>query len=324
MAFGSSPADRPPISIVIPSHSRADLLRRCLATVVRHAPVGSEILIVDDASKDSVISQAAAEYSGVRVVRQDRQSGFCAAANRGIAESRADVVELLNDDTEVEPGWVEAALRCFADPRVVAVAPLVLQIASVPERVDSAGDSYHIAGFAQKQWHGSYVAGAPAKAMPVFGASASSAFYRRDALVNAGMFSESLGSYFEDVDLSFRLRRAGGEIVFEPASRVRHHAHASYGRTSRSLLERQSRNEEQVFWRNMPASELWRAIPLHALALLAKGWRRWREGTLLPFAVGRLRAACGIREILDHRRRLHELGPAERLLPFLDRRLKWM
>src|SRR5205085_2041573 len=88
---------------------------------------------------------------------------------------------------------------------------------------------------------------------PVFGASASSAFYRRDVLVGVGAFPESFGAYFEDVDLSFRIRRAGWQIRFEPTSLVWHRGSASYGkRPRRRVLERQSLNEERVFWRNLP------------------------------------------------------------------------
>src|SRR5439155_17661490 len=90
----------------------------------------------------------------------------------------------------------------------------------------------------------------------VFGTSASAGFYRRSALDRVGLFPEEFGSYFEDVDLAFRLNRAGFRTMYEPASRVLHHVSASYGRLGRRLIERQSCNEERVFWRNLPASAL--------------------------------------------------------------------
>jgi GT2 family glycosyltransferase len=310
-------AEAPALSIVIPSHHRADLLRRCLASVLRCAPAGTEVIVVDDRSPSGLASMAAAEFPGVRAVRLERRSGFCAAANRGIAEAHAPIVELLNDDTEVEAGWAEAGLACLEDVRVAAVAPLVLQLDGSPApRIDSAGDCYHLGGFAAKRHRGKSPSAAGLSATPVFGASASSAFYRRELLLRVGGFPESFGSYFEDVDLSFRLRRAGGEIVFEPRSRVWHRVHASYGKPNRQLLEQQSRNEEWVFWRNVPAGQLWRAIPLHAAVLLAKSWRRWREGRLLPFLTGRLRAAAEVRELLRHRRALAKLGPGEWVMDF--------
>lgn len=310
------------LSITIPSHNRPDLLRRCLASVSRFAPAGTEVIVVDDASPGGVASAVALEFPAARAVRLPRRSGFCVAANRGIAEARAPIVELLNDDTEVEQGWAEAALECFRDSKVAAVAPLVLQLDGSPQpRIDSAGDRYHLGGFARKRQHGSRLEYSIAETASVFGASASSAFYRREMLIRVGAFPQSFGSYFEDVDLSFRLRRAGGEILFEPRSRLWHRVHGSYGKPNRRLLEQQSRNEERVFWRNVPARELWRAIPMHTAVVLAKGWRRWREGRLLPFLFGRLQAIAEFRELIRHRRMLADLGDSNGVLPYLDRDL---
>ena len=273
------------LSIAIPTHQRSDLLRACLHAVTTHAPAGTEIIVVDDASPDRAASQVAAAFTDVRVVRLDRQSGFAKAANAGIRASRGDIVEMLNDDTEVQPGWADAALRWFDDPGIGAVAPLVL---AWPDGriIDSAGDRYYIGGVAGKRGHGQPLSPEYVRACPVFGTSASAGFYRRAALDRVGLFPEHFGSYFEDVDLAFRLQRAGYRAMFEPTSRVLHHVSASYGRTGRRLIERQSCNEERVFWRHLPTS----AIPKHLAVLAGKAWRRLDEGTLLPWLFGRLRA----------------------------------
>jgi GT2 family glycosyltransferase len=110
------------------------------------------------------------------------------------------------------------------------------------------------------------------------------------------------------VDLAFRLHRAGFRVAYEPASRVWHRISASYGRPCGALLEQQARNEERVFWRNLPAAALVRALPLHMVVLAAKAWRRWREGRLLPFLRGKLRVLGEATELIRHRRRLRALG----------------
>lgn len=288
----------------------------CLASVSRFAPAGTEVIVVDDGSRGASVSRAAEEFAGVKVVRRPRAGGFCAAANAGISAAAAPVVELLNDDAEVTAGWADAALAWFANERIAAVAPLVLQndparrARGLPPLVDTAGDEYDLGGFARKRGHGRQwaaggeqrkaeepVSGPPSVHCPsptahyVWGASACAAFYRRAALLAAGGFPEHFGAYFEDVDLSFRLRRLGLEIVYEPASVVWHRVSGSYGRTpSRRTLERQSCNEERVFWRNVRGRRLVRALPRHAAVLAGKALRRWQEGTLLPWLLGRVRA----------------------------------
>jgi GT2 family glycosyltransferase len=300
------------LSIVIPTHGRPDLLRACLLAVARHAPAGREVIVVDDGSPSEEALGVAGQFAEVRVIRLARQGGFARAANAGIRASRGDTIELLNDDTEVQPGWAEAALRPFADQRVGAVAPLVL-IWPDGMAIDSAGDRYNLGGVAGKRGHGETLTAAYLQPCPVFGVSASSGFYRRSALERVGLLPESFGSYFEDVDLALRLRRAGFQAVYEPASRVLHHVSASYGRVGRRLLERQSCNEERVFWRNMPAHALPRGVPRHLAVLVAKAWRRGQEGTLCPWLFGRLRVLSEVRELRRHRRELCKITVTENL-----------
>ncbi|HSQ55841.1 MAG TPA: glycosyltransferase family 2 protein [Gemmata sp.] len=294
-----------PLSIVIPSHNRTDLLRLCLASLARFAPERSEIIVVDDGSRDEIVSLTAKEFAGVKVLRRSRAGGFCAAANAGIAAATAPLVELLNDDTEVTKGWAESALRWFADDRIGAVAPLVLQndparrACGLAPLIDTAGDEYDRGGFARKRSHGAESDGRTpvSHLLPpayVWGASACAAFYRREALVRAGGFPDHFRAYFEDVDLSFRLRGLGCEIVHEPTSVVWHRVSSSYGRKlSRRVLEQQSCNEERVFWRNIRGRERMRWLPRHAAVLAGKAMRRFQEGALLPWILGRLRAIAG-------------------------------
>ena len=290
------------LSVVIPSHSRADLLALCLRSVTSFAPPDTEVIVVDDGSADGLVARTASAFAGVRVVPLANRRGFCVAANAGIAAARGEVVELLNDDTEVTAGWADAALRWFADPRVAAVAPLVLQndparrARGLPPLIDSAGDEYDPGGFARKRGHDEPRGSSPRyrEPGPAWGASAAAAFYRRPAVLAAGGFPADFGAYFEDVDLAFRLRRLGFVAWFDPASVVWHRVSASYGRSpSRCVLEQQSRNEERVFWRNVRGRERARLLPRHAAVLAGKAVRRLQEGTFGPWATGRVRAWAG-------------------------------
>src|SRR5262249_45998296 len=156
--YGSSSANRRtavrlPLSIVIPSHNRPDLLSACLASVQSHAPAATEVVVVDDASPGAAVTETARRFPGVTVLRLPRRSGFAVAANAGIRASANPIVETLNDDTEVTAGWAEAALTWFSDPTVAAVAPLVLCWSGEQPNgptIDSAGDRYFVGGVAGK------------------------------------------------------------------------------------------------------------------------------------------------------------------------------
>ena len=254
---------------------------------------------------------AVAREFGLQGLRLDRRRGFCTAVNVGIRAASAPVVEILNDDTEVTPSWTAAALAAFADSSVGAVAPLALMslIGEGAERIDSAGDRFFVAGIAAKRGHAEPARPPYLQRCRVFGASASCGFYRREALEAAGLFPERFGAYFEDVDLAFRLHRAGYQIVFEPASRVYHRVSSSYRKCDRRVLEQQSLNEERVFWRNLPRPVLLRAIPRHFAVLAGKMWRRYREGNLGPFISGRLQMVAEIPEVMRHRRELQKRYP---------------
>lgn len=283
---------RPALSIVIPTYNGRPLLMICLASVHRHRPsdLPIEIIVSDDASTDGTADWLAATYPDVRLVRSDRNGGFVAAANAGIAAARGDYVQLLNNDTEVLPGWVEAGLAPFGDPAVGSVAPLVL-VRSDPDRVDSAGDCYSVLGWPYKRGHGQ-AAGRwlnhPSDR--VFGASGSSAFYRKSALDAVGRFDPALGSYYEDVDLAFRLHWAGHSCAFAPTCRILHAISASYDHARPDLQRRLARNAEILFWSNLPTSWLLAALVPHLAFTLTQAAARLARGRFRPFFLGKLDA----------------------------------
>jgi GT2 family glycosyltransferase len=284
--FSGSLSVRVRLSIVVPSFRRADLLRECLASLARHAPMGTEVVVVDDASPSTEIRDVATQF-GVRFVRLASRMGFCGAINAGLAATSGEFVEFLNDDTTVSSGWAEAALQHFQDHHVAAVSPCVV----LPDgTIDTTGDEYDPGGFARKRGHGERWRDGLFARGPVWGVSGVAGFFRRSALDQVGWLPTDFGAYFEDVDLAHRLGAAGYEARFEPESMVTHHLSSSYGRRpSRRTLERQSCNEERVFWRNTPRHAWKHHLPRHVAVLVGKAARRLEEGQFTPWLTGRIR-----------------------------------
>jgi O-antigen biosynthesis protein len=302
----------PLCSVVIPTYNGRALLERCLESVARHGPsdpaLAIEVIVADDASTDGTAWWLADSHPEVRVVALETNGGFCAAANAGIAAARGRFVQLLNNDTEVTEGWIEAGLAPFSDPTIASVAPLVL-VRSDPGRVDSAGDTYALTGWPTKRGHGQaadlFAGRAPEE---VFGASGSSAFYRSAALHRVGGFDPLLGSYYEDIDLAFRLRWAGYRCLFAPRCVIYHDVSATYDHGSPALQRRMARNAEIVFWANMPTRLLTLALVPHlAFVSLQAAWRLVR-GRLRPFLLGKCDALRAWREIKVRRQARAEIA----------------
>jgi O-antigen biosynthesis protein len=306
LADPAADAERAPLcSIVIPTYNGRELLDRCLTSIARHRPAAGgpsiEIIVADDGSTDGTSKWLSEVHPDIRLVRLEQNGGYCAACNAGIAAARGRFLQVLNNDTEVGAGWIEAGLAPFADEIVGSVAPLVL-VRSQPHRVDSAGDSYALAGWPAKRGHGQ-----PAdlfRSRPgeeVFGASGSSAFYRSEALRRAGSFDPLFGSYYEDVDLAFRLRWAGYRCVFASGCVIHHDVSATYDHKSVLLQRRMARNAEIVFWANMPPRLLALALLPHLAFIAAQGLWRLLRGRLRPFLLGKCDAVRVWRQIKARR-----------------------
>jgi O-antigen biosynthesis protein len=278
----------PKLTILIPSHQRADLLDACLRSI--HASTNRidqlQIIVIDDASPRNTVSTTASRYPAVTVLRQSRRQGFCAAINAGLQLAQADIVQVLNDDTEVTSDWHQPALERFAENKKLgSLAPLVRQYRN-PDLIDSAGDGYDPGGFAYSHGQGQLVTNEWLRARPVQSASASAAFYRRIALEAVNGFPNEFIAYFDDLEVGLKLREAGYDCLYEPQCQVLHHGSASHGKIpGRRLTQQLACNEERLFWRHS-SHQLLR----HAAVLSLKAIRRMREGMFIPFALGRCRA----------------------------------
>jgi GT2 family glycosyltransferase len=305
----------PTLSVVIPSWNGRHHLEGCLPSLRRHAPPGTQVIVVDDGSTDGTLDWLRREHPWVERVQTPANLGFCGAVNLGLQQATGEIVELLNNDTVVLPGWAEAALPHFRDPSVGSVAPLTLRL-DAPDIVDSAGQEYHLIGWARNIGYGRPLDAELSRPREVFGPSGCSGFYRRELLLRLGGLAEPYGAYFEDTDLAFRLRWAGYRCLYEPASRVLHRGSASYGTMPDRLVRLISRNEELVFWSNLPGRLLLAGLLPHLAFQMLRSVRQAQSGRLAAYVRGKLDALTLVPWILQRRRmlrRLHAAGPPPRL-----------
>lgn len=199
--------------------------------------VAHRVIVVDDRSPDDTVARVRERFPDVEVLEQETNRGFGATCNRGIAAGDGDVVVLLNNDVDADPGMLERLVAPLArEERVGSVAPLVLR----PDgRIDSVGlcADPTLAAFPRLQGREASAAGEERPLL--LGPSGSAAAYRRTALDDVGTFDEAIFMYQEDLDLALRLRAGGwGARVATDATCV-HHGSATIGRRS-AFQRRQS------------------------------------------------------------------------------------
>ncbi len=216
-------------AVIIANWNGAHHLRVCLNSLRRQTHPDFEIIVVDNGSTDDSLTMLAQDYPAVRVLALEENYGFVVACNRGAALTNADVLVMLNNDTEAEPQWLEALCRALEEHPEAGSAASKMLLFDRRTVLHSAGDVLDEAFMPQNRgvWeedHGQYDA-----ERWVFGACGGAAAYRRTAWEQAGGFDERLFMYLEDVDLAWRLQAAGWKCIFVPEARVYHHLSATGG-----------------------------------------------------------------------------------------------
>ncbi|HEX9147967.1 MAG TPA: glycosyltransferase family 2 protein [Thermoanaerobaculia bacterium] len=199
----------------------------------------TEILVVDNASGDSIEDPLRALVPSARAIRESENRGYGAACNRGARETSREFLMFLNSDAVVQPGAVDALVAALDRDSHAAVAgprlenpdgSLQTSILRLPTlgRVffESAGLAYLTGG----RLHGhSATSEDHARAHEVEAVKGAALLVRRTAFEEVGGFDESFFLYAEESDLAARLRRCGWRILFEPRARVVHRGGASGG-----------------------------------------------------------------------------------------------
>ncbi len=253
----------PMISVVIVTYDGWPLLRECLRSLQHQSRRPAEVIVVDNGSHDGTRDHLLSQFPDVTLVAAGRNLGFAAGNNLGIARARGGLVVLLNNDTVAEPEFLARLVDPFdRDPRLGSVASTMV-FSSAPDIIASAGIDVFDNGLALDRGLGLPREACPVE-MPVFGASAGAAAYRRAALDDAGLFPESFFMYLEDVDLAWRLRLRGWDTVHAPAAVVRHDYSASAVEGSARKRFLLARNRLWVIARCAPGSLLrrcwWRIV----------------------------------------------------------------
>ncbi len=235
------------VAVVVPVYGRADLVRQCLSAVLDTMPEGTKVIVVDDASPDPEIAALARRHRGdrrIRVIRHPFNRGFPGAANSGIRAALAlaaphDVV-LLNSDTIVPPGWLEAlGAVVHATPDVGSATPLSND-ATILSYPNVAGGN-PVPGRDELRRMARWAAAANrGAAVEIPSAVGFCMYIRRECLAETGLFRDDLFAqgYGEENDFCIRARHLGWRHVAAPGVFVAHVGGQSFGTAREQLIER--------------------------------------------------------------------------------------
>lgn len=216
------------IQIQVVTWNSRSYLERLFLGINKQEGADFNVVVIDNASTDGTIAEITNNQSSIikkiTIINNQENRGFAAAHNQGFAICEAPYVLVLNPDTELQPGYLAEVLRVIeSDNKVGAVQGKLYR--QLPE-----GKKYGIidsCGLKMKAWgqivdigQNSVDKGDFEAQAEVFGATGACALYRLEALKQVadkhGIFDERFGSYKEDVDLAWRLQRAGWKAVFAP------------------------------------------------------------------------------------------------------------
>ncbi|MFM8237958.1 MAG: glycosyltransferase [Actinomycetota bacterium] len=233
-------SSRTPVSVVVPVYRDVDDVRRCLESVVRHAPelrTPFELLVIDDDTPEPAVREYLDDFAArrfafpVRLLRNERNLGFVGTMNRGLRETVGDVV-MLNADTVVTAGWLDRLADLAAGPDVATVTPVTNHgsICTLPDSVIAAfalhGTEPRIdecAGFVRDHALG--------LAPEVITGVGFCMYTTRLALDRGGLLDEAAfgRGYGEEVDFCLRVTRMGMRHLVDDGTFIYHRGGGSFG-----------------------------------------------------------------------------------------------
>ncbi len=252
------------VATIIVNWNSEKYLKKCLVALGDQTLSPFRIIVLDNNSRSFDTQSWESQFPDVEFCSLKENIGFAAASNIGASMvSDCQWLAFLNPDVFPEPDWLETLVNAIiVHPDFNFFASL--QISDLqPNLIDGAGDVYHTSGLAWRRNHHAELENHGIEREEVFGACGGTALILRKAFMDANGYDERFFCYFEDVDLSFRLRLLGGRCLFIPEAKVRHVGSGSTSQWSDFATYHGHRNMIFTYFKNMPLSLFWYYLPQH-------------------------------------------------------------
>lgn len=244
------------VTIIIPNYNGKHYMKPCLDSLKNQTFSNFKVLVIDNASTDNSLPYMEENYPDIEVVSLDKNYGFSRAVNEGIRRTSTPYVILLNNDTIVDPHYVEEMLRAIQkSPRIFSVSSKMIQMYH-PDLIDSAGDLYTVIGWGICRGNGRPITNYTEPSV-IFTACAGAAIYRRSVFDEIGHFDENHFAYLEDIDIGYRAKIYGYQNMYCPTALVYHVGSGTSGSKYNTFkVKLSARNSVYLNYKNMPLLQL--------------------------------------------------------------------
>ena len=261
----------PLVSVVIPNWNGKRHLPGCLGSLSKQTLSAYEIILVDNGSQDGSQDYIRFEFPNVRLISFDENKGISAANNAGIAAAQAEVIVIMNNDTNVEPSFLQDVLRAFEEnPSISFCAMKTVQEGGI---INAIGDAEKFIKITAPSIPRRVQDGPEWNVVrDIFGAGPCVA-YRSGLFRDIGLFDEDLFAFYEDVDIAFRAHLAGHRAIYWPHAVMHHKVEGTLKREHPMAMYYRTRNGIWILIKDMPASLLCKHF--HRLVYpIIKTWMR--------------------------------------------------
>ncbi len=275
------------ISVIIVNYNGRRFLEELFDSLARQTRQADEVILVDNASADGSAPYVQEHFPWVRVVALPTNVGFAEGNNVGAEHARGEYIALLNSDTVVDAHWLAELAQALDADAHVGAAVSKIYLAATDSVLDCAGADFNNLGFSWGRGSTQRDRHQFDTPMEVAAATACAMLLRRSALGGRPLFDRQLFMYYEEFDLSLRIRGQQYAIAYVPTAIVQHKRSQAVKNAARSpLLFQQfygNRNRVKILVKYYPPALLLRNIPLILLSLAYWNGRFLRHGGLVFF-----------------------------------------
>jgi GT2 family glycosyltransferase len=272
-------------AIVILNYNGEELLRKFLPSVLKFSG-DAKIIVADNNSSDGSLQVLSAEFPQVDVIRMASNLGFCGGYNYALSKVEAEYFVLLNSDVEVTENWVQPVINLFENnPEVGAAQPKILSYSDkqIFEYAGAGGGFIDMLGYPfcrgrifnsiekdNHQYDG---------IRPIFWATGACLFLRAELFKKMNGFDEDFFAHMEEIDLCWKLNRAGYNVLYQGASTVYHVGGGTLSKTSPRKTYLNFRNGLSLIFKHISLGQLFWKFPFRIVLDLAAALKFLTEGS---------------------------------------------